>query len=105
MRLSIAGDFGYRERLFERSEFRDRRNTREAQGTPQGPHSWVAFLLVRFLWRSKENELARQSETPPLPHICKQGRSSSLLRRHNGKLTIRLLNGRQQSQQFEATAG
>ena len=63
MRLSIAGDFGYRERLFERSEFRDRRNPREAQGTPKGPHSWVAFLLVRFLWRSKENELAPWGET------------------------------------------
>ena len=67
MRLSIAGDFGHRERLFERSEFRDRRNAREAQGTPQGPHGGVAFLLVRFLWRSKENELALQGETRSTP--------------------------------------
>ena len=37
---------------------------REPRGTcAVGPAAGSAFLLVRFLWRSKENELALQGET------------------------------------------
>ena len=41
--------------LSERSEFSKSRYLRGAQG-PEGRISWGPFLLVRFLWASKENE-------------------------------------------------
>ena len=42
--------------LFERSEFAKSRQLRGAQGSPQDQVTRVPFLLVRFLWASKENE-------------------------------------------------
>jgi len=42
--------------LFERSEFAKFRQLRGAQGSPQDQVARVPFLLVRFLWASKENE-------------------------------------------------
>jgi len=42
--------------LFERSEFVNFRQLRGAQGSPQDQVARVPFLLVRFLWASKENE-------------------------------------------------
>ena len=51
--------------LFERSEFAKPRQHRGAQGIPPsaGQMTRVPFLLVRFLWASKENE-----QTNPIPH-------------------------------------
>jgi hypothetical protein len=42
--------------LFERSEFSKSRQLRGAQGGPKDQVTRVPFLLVRFLWASKENE-------------------------------------------------
>jgi len=43
--------------LSERSEFSSSRQLRGAQGIRQGRTSeWLSFLLVHFLWTSKENE-------------------------------------------------
>jgi hypothetical protein len=44
--------------LSERSEFSNSRQFRGAQGIPPeaGQVTGVPFLLVRFLWASKENE-------------------------------------------------
>jgi len=42
--------------LFERSEFSKSRQLRGAQGSPKDQVARVPFLLVRFLWASKENE-------------------------------------------------
>ena len=42
--------------LFERSEFLKSRQLRGTQGSPKGQVTRVPFLLVRFLWASKENE-------------------------------------------------
>jgi len=45
-------DFG----LFERNEFSKSRQLRGAKGSPKDHVALVPFLLVRFLWASKENE-------------------------------------------------
>jgi len=42
--------------LFEQSEFSKSRQFRGAQGSPKDQVLRVPFLLVRFLWASKENE-------------------------------------------------
>jgi hypothetical protein len=42
--------------LSERSEFSKSRQLRGAQGSPKDQVARVPFLLVRFLWASKENE-------------------------------------------------
>jgi hypothetical protein len=42
--------------LFERSEFAKSRQFRGAQGSPQDQVARVPFLLVPFLWASKEKE-------------------------------------------------
>ena len=57
-------------RMSERSEFcapparREQRSVPEASAKGQGIR--LAFLLVPFLWRSKEKELARRGETRPV---------------------------------------
>jgi hypothetical protein len=43
-------------KLFEQSEFLKFRYLRGAQGSQEDQGAWVHFLLVRFLWASKENE-------------------------------------------------
>jgi len=52
--------------LFERSEFENSRHGREAQGSPKGRILEVPFLLVRFLWASKENEYTYQKLAEPI---------------------------------------
>jgi len=44
--------------LFERSEFPEFRQIQKGGGYPDegGARNWAPFLLVRFLWASKENE-------------------------------------------------
>ncbi len=56
--------------LSERSEFSNSRQIRGAQGSPKDQLTRVPFLLVRFLWASKENEhktFRRTSRTYPGP--------------------------------------
>jgi hypothetical protein len=51
--------------LSERSEFAKSRQLRGAQGNPEGQVARVPFLLVRFLWASKENEQANRVVKEP----------------------------------------
>jgi hypothetical protein len=48
--------------LFERSEFAKFRQFRGAQGRPQDQVARVPFLLVPFLWASKEKEYRKGEE-------------------------------------------
>jgi hypothetical protein len=53
---SIAERVDQARKLFEQSEFLRDRPVREAQGSPEDQGAGAPFLLVHFLWASKENE-------------------------------------------------